>query len=39
MMEPQITDYYNEEPFMMKIIDNMNDELSECQKENQILKK
>ena len=38
-MEPQITDYYNEEPYMMKIIDNMNDELSESQKENQILKK
>lgn len=39
MMEPQITDYYNEEPYMMKIIDNMNNELSESQKENQILKK
>ena len=39
MMEPQITDYYNEEPYMMKIIDNMNEELSESQKENQILKK
>ena len=38
MMEPQITDYYNEEPYMMKIIDNMNEELSDCQKENQILK-
>ena len=38
MMEPQITDYYNEEPYMMKIIDNMNEELSESQKENQILK-
>ena len=38
-MEPQITDYYNEEPYMMKIIDNMNEELSESQKENQIIKK
>ena len=38
-MEPQISDFYNEEPHMMKMIENMNDELSESQKENIILKK
>ena len=39
MMEPQMVDYYNEEPHMMKMIDDMNDELSESQKENEELKK
>ena len=39
MMEPQMVDYYNEEPHMMKMIDDMNDELSESQKENEGLKK
>ena len=38
-MEPQISDFYNEEPHMMKMIETMNDELSESQKENLILKK
>ena len=38
-MEPQMVDYYNEEPYMMKMIDNMNVELSESQKENEELKK
>ena len=38
-MEPQISDFYNEEPHMMKMIETMNDELSESQKENIILKK
>ena len=37
-MEPQIIDYYNEEPQMMKIIEKMNDELSNLQKEYDILK-
>ena len=39
MMEPQISDYYNEEPHMMKMIENMNVELSESQKQNEELKK
>ena len=38
-MEPQISDYYNEEPHMMRMIETMNDELSESQKENEELKK
>ena len=38
-MEPQISDYYNEEPYMMRMIENMNVELSESQKENEELKK
>ena len=37
-MEPQISDYYNEETQMMKIIDKMNEELEAVQKENDILK-
>ena len=38
-MEPQISDFYNEEPHMMKMIENMNDELDQSQQENEILKK
>ena len=38
-MEPQIIDYYNEEPQMMKIIAEMNEELEEVQKEYEKLKK
>jgi len=38
-MEPQISDFYNGEPHMMRMIENMNDELSESQKEIEILKK
>ena len=37
-MEPQIIDYYNEKPHMMKIIDKMNEEFSDLQKENEKLK-
>ena len=39
MMEPQISDYYNEEPHTMRMIENMNVELSESQQENEELKK
>ena len=38
-MEPQMSDYYNTEPHVMRMIENMNDELSESQKENEELKK
>jgi len=38
-MEPQIIDYYNEEPLIMKIIGNLNSQFSELQKEYYILKK
>ena len=38
-MEPQMIDYYNEEPQMMKIIEKMNEELEEVQKENEKVKK
>ena len=31
-MEPQVTDYYNEMPQMIHIIDAMNQELAEVQK-------
>ena len=32
-LEPQIVDYYNEQPGMVKVIDNMNEELSVVQTE------
>ena len=38
-MEPQIIDYYNEEPQMMKIIEKMNEEFSDLQNEYEKLKK
>ena len=38
-MEPQIIDYYNENPHMMNIIDNMNEEYDDLYNENYILKK
>ena len=31
--EPQITDYYNEEPQGVRIINNLNEEFDEVQKE------
>ena len=31
-MEPQLIDYYNTEPHMVKVIDNMNNELDDIQK-------
>jgi len=34
-----MSDYYNTEPHVMRMIENMNDELSESQKENEELKK
>jgi len=37
-MEPQIIDHYNELPFGINVIDQMNDELSDLQKENNSLK-
>tara|TARA_Y100000287_G_C14035765_1_gene263905 strand:- start:251 stop:634 length:384 start_codon:yes stop_codon:yes gene_type:complete len=37
-MEPQIHDYYNEFPHSVNVIDKMNEELSEIQKENEKLK-
>ena len=37
-MEPQIIDYYNELPSGINVIDNMNEELSELQKEIEELK-
>ena len=37
-MEPQIIDYYNEMPFMVNIIDKMNEELNEEQKKIKDLK-
>ena len=36
--EPNIADYYNEQPHMVNVIDKMNDEFSEVQKENDMLK-
>ena len=38
-MEPFIVDYYNEMPHGVDVIENMNDELSEVQIENELLKK
>ena len=38
-MEPQIIDYYNEEPLIMKIVGNLNSQFSELKKEYYILKK
>ena len=38
-MEPQIIDYYNEYPHMMKIIEKLNLEYDELYDENQSLKK
>ena len=39
MGEPQIIDYYNEYPHMMKIIEKLNEEFDELYDENQSLKK
>ena len=36
--EPNIADYYNEQPHMVNVIDKMNEEFSEVQKENDMLK-
>lgn len=38
-MEPQMIDHYNELPHSVNVIDKMNIELSEIQKENEKLKK
>ena len=38
-MEPQIIDYYNDEPSNVYVIDKMNKELDEIQKENDELRK
>ena len=38
-MEPQIKDYYNELPNGINVIDKMNEELEESQKEIETLKK
>jgi len=38
-MEPQIIDYYNEIPSGVNVIEKMNEELAQIQKENDILKK
>lgn len=38
-MEPQIIDYYNEYPHMMKVIEKLNLEYDELYNENQSLKK
>ena len=38
-MEPYIIDYYNEMPSGINVIDKMNEELAELQKENKELKK
>lgn len=38
-MEPQIIDYYNEYPHMMKVIEKLNLEYDELYSENQSLKK
>ena len=38
-MEPQLIDYYNEIPHGINVIDKMNEELSEAQKEIEELKK
>ena len=37
-MEPQIIDYYNEMPSGVNVIEKMNEELAQVQKENNILK-
>ena len=37
-MEPQMIDHYNELPHSVNVIDKMNIELSEIQKENEKLK-
>ena len=37
-MEPQIADYYNEIPHGVKVIDRLNEEFNELQKENDILR-
>ena len=37
-MEPQMIDHYNELPHSVNVIDKMNEELSEVQKENKKLK-
>ena len=37
-MEPQMIDHYNELPHAVNVIDKMNEELSESQKENEKLK-
>ena len=37
-MEPQIIDYYNEMPSGVNVIEKMNEELEQVQKENNILK-
>ena len=37
-MEPQIIDYYNEIPSGVNVIEKMNEELAQVQKENNILK-
>lgn len=36
--EPNISDYYNEQPHMVNVIDKMNEELSIVQQENESLK-
>ena len=36
--EPNIADYYNEQPHMVNVIDKMNGELSIVQQENKSLK-
>ena len=38
-MEPQIIDYYNDIPSGVNVIDKMNEELEQVQKENDELKK
>ena len=38
-MEPQIIDYYNKYPHMINVIDRMNEEFSELQKDNDRLRK
>jgi len=38
-MEPQIIDYYNEYPHMMKVIEKLNEEYDELYNKNQALKK
>ena len=37
-MDPQIIDYYNEMPYEVNVIEKMNEELSEVQKENDNMK-
>ena len=38
-MEPQIKDFYNELPEVVYVIDKMNEELAEAQKEIEFWKK